>query len=288
VHAFGRTTVVVAMVLGSLLWISLCSDAGAQHRRGRSAASRHAAAAAAARKRQMTLAIQQQVAEARQVLATAETRAALSQAQVNQAVEKLSSIRTALEAARADDREAEKTLRAVEAEILAEQGPHSEFARAQTALEETQRALHRQLHGSVALPDDAQLPSEPARLADSLKLTEAQRQALQNDAGYQQAYQGLKEAARNLERVRQALLQQDADWIAARQDCRDAEQRARESEQQAGTAGLGSLGSKLTARNAQQVAAAARTIIAQGESQLRGLGVSTKTPSPSSSTTKPR
>jgi hypothetical protein len=83
----------------------------------------------------------------------------------------------------------------------------------------------------------------------------------------------MQKAAKELDRVRQKLFRANEDWLAARREQIDADKSARDQKRQAGTTGLGALSDKQDLRTAREVAAAARTMIAIGESRLRYLGV---------------
>ena len=137
-----RNCLLICLIAASSLLIHLSSDAQARGRKS-GGRNRQAAAAAAARKQQMIKATQQEVAVARQVLGSAESQAGMSQAQVAQAVEKLSGIREAIKTASSDVQEAAKALREIEAEIIAEQGADSDVVRAQTNLDQAKEALLR-------------------------------------------------------------------------------------------------------------------------------------------------
>jgi hypothetical protein len=220
--------------------------------------------AAAARYWRTVHAIQDQVAAAKNVLAAAETQAAMSQRQIDEAAQKLSTIRDALEKERENIAEAGKTLREIETEIVADQPPDSEFARAQTAFEQAQKTYHREMRRVVSSTSTA-------------KLSSSQKEALEADSAYRFARQEMQKAAKELSRIRQKLFRANEDWLAARREQIDADKSARDQKRQAGTTGLGSLSDKQDLRTAREVAAAARTMIALGESRLRYLGVRPRT-----------
>jgi hypothetical protein len=67
-------------------------------------------------------------------------------------------------------------------------------------------------------------------------------------------------------------LDEDPQWKAAQQDVLAAQKNARETSQQAETAGLSSLGDRQDLRQAQKIAAQARAVIISGQAKLRALG----------------
>lgn len=279
----------VALIAVAMLLVDFSAEAEAAKRRRRgSSRSSRAAAAAKARKERTIKSIQQQVAAARQVLAAAESQTAMSQAQVNQALSKLSGIRDDLETGHDDAEQAAKTLHEIEAEILAEQQPDSDLGRAQAVVAQAKDDVHREIHRVLRLPNVHEKPGDAARLTDLANLSPVQRKLLENDNGYRSAQDRMREAGRNADQVRQKLLQADSNWVAASQDLAEAKKRSRDESQQAKTAGLSSLGDRRDLRSAQNVAAAARAIIAQGEARLRQLGAKSSGGGSSSGTTPKR
>jgi chromosome segregation ATPase len=248
-----------ATLLGVLLLLLAPGYADGQVRVFRSRAAR-------ARYWATVNAIQQQVDDAKSVLSVAESRAAMSQRQIDEAAQKLSSIRDTLEKERSNIAEAGKTLRAIEAEIVAAQPEDSDFAHAQAAVDDAKKALNREMRRVVST-------------TESGKLTPSQKEALEEDSAYRFARQEMQKAAKELDSLRQKLFRANEDWLAARREQIDAEKAAREQKKQAGTTGLGSLSDKQDLRTARGVASAAMTVVAMGELRLRQLGVRPRTPS---------
>ena len=278
----------VVLVAVALLLVDFSAEAEAAKRRRRGSSRHSRAAAAQARKQQMIKSIQQQVAVARQVLDAAESQAAMSQAQVNQALSKLSGIREDIERGHDDAEQAAKTLHGIEAEILAEQQPDSDLVRAQAILAEAKDDMHDAMHRLIRLPDVDEKPGDAARLTDLANLSPVQRKLLENDNDYQAAQDQMREAGRNVDQVRQKLLRAESNWVAARQDLAEARRRSRDESQQAKTAGLSSLGDRQDLRKAQDVATAARTIIAKGEALLRQLEEKSSSSNATSSGSTPK
>jgi len=234
--------------------------------------NRSAAAAASARKAQLVNTLQRQVATARQMLAAAESNTAMSQAEVNQALVKLSGIRVEIESAEDDVVQALKTQHAIEAEILAEQAKDSELAKALVAEAQAKEEIHLAIHGALHLPGHEAKSVDTARLVDVATLSDIQKRTLEEDQKYRVAKEALKETAAQVERLQQKLFQDDPDWIAAQRDLSDARQRELAGEQHAKTVGGSSFGDKQALSKSKHVADAARALVNQGEARLRQLG----------------
>jgi hypothetical protein len=222
--------------------------------------NRRAAATAAAERQRLIARLRQQLAAAQGVLATAQSQGALSQQALDAAAARLTSIRGELEKSRLDATEAEKTMREVEKEILAEQAADSEYARVKRAVDDAKAALDREIRRI--------LPG-----ADPAKLSTTDRETLEDDEEYRRARIALKSAAEMLNDVRQELFRADQDWTSAQKDLYAAKQEEHKQEQVATTAGVGSLSDKQDLRSAQGLAAAAQATIAKAEARLRRLGV---------------
>lgn len=270
-----RGAVVWGLLITFLLLVVCCDSAEARRRRRRSRGRSRAAAAAAAkrRKQQMIQTIQKQIQAAQRVLAAAQSKGAMSQQQVSQALAELSSLHSNIEAAREDVQAMRQTLRSIEEDILDEQEPDSEYGRAEAALEKAKKELHRVVHSYVHRPDDPDQSTDGALFSDLAQLSNAQRKTLEADRRYHEAKAAQQAAGRDLEHVKQALFEKDSYWVSARKDLTEAENRARDTSQQAAAAGVGSLGERQDLRDAQKVAAMARAVIQRGQARLRALGV---------------
>lgn len=266
----GATVLMIALVL---LLVSQSHDAHARGR-GRSGARQ----AAAARKQQMIKVLQNQLVVARQILVAAESKQSMSSHEVSQAINQLSELRTSIDEAQVNAREAAKSLHEIESEILDQQPPESDFAKDQARLEEAKVQVHATIHQTISLPDDSDKPADLARLGDLAKLTSEDRQRLEGNENYLRAKRDLIEATRRLSQAKKSLLEQDSDWIAARDELREAEQKASQGKQQATTIGVGSLDARQDLRKSQTVATTARGLVAQLEYRLRQLGVKDVTP----------
>lgn len=241
---------------------------GRGHHRGRSSA-----AAAAARKKQMIQTIQNQVAIARQVLAAAESQAAMSEKELSAARERITAARSEIEAAGSEERNAREELREIESSILGDQGPESPLGKAQAAIDEAQQAIDRELHRVVSLPEHALKLTAADRAADARLLSASDKETLRNDGQYQSALNGLEGAKRDFARIREDLLKRNPEWVAASKAVAEAHRKETRLKQDSNSGALPAMSTKRNLRTSQDVAAAARATIAQGEAMLRQLGV---------------
>lgn len=258
-----------ALVVGNIV----SSEAAPRMRVPRHHHKGASAGAVAAGKKQMIQTIQDQVAAARQVLAAAESQAAMSEQELGGLKERIAAARKEIEAAGSEERKAREELRAIESRILYAQGPESPLSKAQAAIDEAQQALDLELHRLVSLPEHAGKPTSADRSADSRLLSAGDKETLRNDAEYQSALRRLESAKRGFAQIREDWFKQDPDWVAASKAVAEADQKERKSKQEGKTGAMGSVPAKRNLRTAQDVAAAARATIAQGEAMLRQLGV---------------
>lgn len=238
-------------------------------RRGRSSG----AAAAAAKKKQAIQTIQNQVAVARKVLTTAESQATMSGEQLNAVRDRLTAARSKMEAANSEERQAREALRRIEAKIISEQGPESSLGKAQASIDEAQQALDRELHRLVSLPEHEAEATAADRSADARLLSAKDKHTLRNDAQYQSVLGRLESAKRKHAEIRKDLLERSPEWLAASQTVAETHVKENKLEQDANRSAVPAASAKRTLRTSQEVAAAARATIAQGEAMLRQLGV---------------
>jgi hypothetical protein len=136
----------------------------------------------------------------------------------------------------------------VETALLEAQSPESEFGRAQT----------RYVAARTTVEDFRK------RYGDD-------RDGLKFDPQYGAAVEALSDAKREQDRIRTDLLAKNQEWQAASQELRDVAAERREK-QQAGVGSLGMMSASRNLRNAEEIAAAARQVIAVGEARLRQMG----------------
>ncbi len=260
--------VLIAVVTLALVLSS--SEAEAQ-RRGRSGA-----AAAAARKRAMIASIQSRLTAARQLLAAAENQTQMSQGEVNQAVSKLSEIRTSLESDEQEAAEAAKSLHEIEDAVL---DKSSEFRLLEQALDTAKDDLHAVVHKVIKrLGKHADVADDTCRMADMAQLSNEERKRLEEDKDYQKAVELMEAQARKVTQLRQKLFQADPQWVAVRKEAADATRKARQERAQASATGIGSLDDRRNLRTAKGIAADARVAIAECEVLLQRLGAKPAAP----------
>ena len=273
------------LVIAVLLTGVFATDADAAKRRRHS--SRRPSATTQAQKNQAIKSIQQQVAAAQGVLSAAQSQTTMSQSQVSEAMSKLKKIRSDIEVAHDDVQQASKSLREIEAEIVAEQTPESEYGKAKTAFDDAQHASHLIIHRLAGLPGTIDANESRSGLDHLSGLTAEQQKELEADTAYQTAERQLQLAASTLKELRQKLFESDSDWTAGQRELLDAKQRSSEETRQVKSVGLESLRDQQQLNHAQQVAMEARRVIAQGEVRLRQLGAK-QLPSKSSTSSKQR
>lgn len=256
-------------VLAIALLGGLCGEAvGKSRSRGKSSA------AASAAKRQKTIqSIQKQVNEARQVLQTAESQAGMSEKEINAAKEKINAARTALENARAAEQNARSALREIETKLLNAKPGDPKYQQAQAAVDEAQKAVDRVLHQTVPLPQHSGGETTVVYSSELRSLSPENRAALKDSVDHQLAVERLNDAKANLTRAKNEMFRRSPEWVEASEAV--AEAHKEESSAGAGnsTPGLGMVAIKNNLRTSQDIAAAARRTIAQGEAMLKQLGV---------------
>ena len=241
---------------------------GRSHNRGRSSA-----AAAAARKKQTIQTIQNQVATARQVLAAAESQAAMSEKELSVVRERIAAARSEIEAAGSAEREAIAELRELESDIVEAQGADSPLGKAQAAIDDAQVSLDWELHRVLSLPGHTGTPTAADRSAEARSLSATQRDALRKDVEYQLALERVASAKRNLAQIREDVFKRNPEWVAASKAVTEAHKKESKAKQDGSIGAIRSMPAKRDLRTSQDVAAAARATIAQGEAMLRQLGV---------------
>lgn len=217
--------------------------------------------------------IRTQVDSARKVLATAQSKTKMSEADLKSAREKLDEARSAIDKAEQEHREAGGSLRRIESEILAAQGPDSELGKARAKVDALRAALDRELHRVVKLPEHPAAPSEVDVARDMILLGDADREALRTDRPFQEASARLEEAKREYSRIRTRLLESSPDWVAAAKTAQEARQKESQARKDAAAAAGPSRAANRELRTQKQLATEAQAVVAQGEAALRRLGV---------------
>jgi len=265
-----RRAAVTVVVITALVLVNIATNEALARGRSR---GRSSAAAAAARKKQTIQTIQNQVAVARQVLVAAESQTAMSEKELAAVRERITATRGEIEAAGSEEREALAALRETEADILDDQGPETPLGKAKAALDEAQRALDVELHRVVSLPEHAATLTPAERSAEARALSAKDRQTLQSDTQYLLALSSLENAKRDYARVREDVFKRDPEWVAASKAVGEAHRKESKAKRDGSAGALPAMSTKRNLRTSQEVAAAARATIAQGEAMLRQLGV---------------
>jgi hypothetical protein len=269
-NARGVKSIILTLLSVSLL-TSLLSGTTEARRRGHGR-SRQSAAVAQAYRAMAIQNIQQQIGIARNVLGSAESKAAMSQSTVSSAISRLTDAREQINSAHEDVALAAKALHDLEKEILADLPPNAELNIAKEVLQQAKNSMHDALHRLFNIPHVTGKSDEAARLAEFESLSDEQKAILEKDPGYQVAQREMQAAAAQVTHLRREVLMADKEWVDARQELTDADKRSREGTQQATTAGMSMFGGQQKLRSNQQIAAFARSVIAQGEARLRQLG----------------
>jgi chromosome segregation ATPase len=207
---------------------------------------RNNAAAASARKKQMAASIRSQISAAQQVLAAAEAAGGASQAQLDEIRGRLSKAREAMAEAVDEERQARQHLRGLEEKILAAQPSDSALGRAK-----------------------AQLDNARAKL-DDLRDRRSGK-TINSDPEYRAAVEAVTAARREYNEQGAIVLEKVQEWQDASENLRKMASEHRKEQAGAGSA-LGAMGASRNLRNAQEIAAAARQVIAVGEARLRQMG----------------
>ncbi len=269
----GLGTFAVFALVMTMCVVVFAVDADAGTRRKNSSRGRHNAAAIQAQKTRMIRSIQNQIADARKVLSSIESKTAMTQKEAEQAMEKLASIQSEIEAERLDVPKAMKDLRGIEEDILAEQLPESELKVAMANMDRLKEAMHRMIHRILGLPEHSGATSLNEGLFDLSKLTAEQQKMLDANSEYQSTEQKLASAAARVRQLRENLFAKDSDWIAAKQDVIDASKEALADKRELKSTVVHAAAEKSKLDNARQIEAVARAAIARGEARLRQLGV---------------
>jgi hypothetical protein len=143
-------------------------------------------------------------------------------------------------------------------------------------VDDAKQNVHLVIHEILHLPATEISPGTDPRLADLKQLSTSQIDSLQADSRYTAVENALRDATQMLARVRQKLLDADADWAAAHRDLVHAHQKTRSGEKQRRVVGTAAAGKRKDLQNISNVATSTQDVIAFGQFRLRQLGVSTR------------
>ena len=252
-RAVGHSPLALALLV-FLAALALCDAAFAAKPR-----RRNNGAAAAARKKQMAASIRAQISAAQQVLAAAEAAGGASQAKLDEIRGRLSKAREAMAEAVDEERQARRHLREIEEKILAAQPSDSALGRAKAQLDDARAKL------------------------DDLRDRRGGGKTINSDPEYRAAVEAVTAVRREYNEQRAIVLEKNQEWQDASESLRKMASEHRKEQAGAGSA-LGAMGANRSLRNAQEIAAAARQVIAVGEARLRQMGE--KVPASTANSTK--
>jgi chromosome segregation ATPase len=209
----------------------------------------------------------------RQALAAAETEVNSASGDVSAAQGRVEDARKAIQDARASGVESAKSLKTIEAEILAAQTDGSEFSKASLALHEAQDA---EKEARERVLDAASYKEKKAALMKvederAAKLAKLKSDTLAEDMDYQDTADKLKAAQTKFVRVKTALFKASAEWVSASKASREADGAESKAHDDATRGAMRNMPAKARLREAQEAAAEARAGIAQAEAILRNL-----------------
>ena len=252
-------------IFGLTLLLCLPAPAG-NKRRG----THRSTKAVAAERKKTIQTIEQQIRDARKVLADAESQATLSEQQLQGLRHAIEAARKAMEPAETDKDNPADVFEGIEAEILEAQGPKSEIGRAKAAFDAAREAVHREYRRVLSRPaeDDEDAPPQAAT-----RMSKEEMEKLKQDDGYQSAIQKLKTAKQEYAILHKEVIEQCPQWTDAMEAARERQQDQSKAKQTT-AAGTGQrLAAKRSLRTAKENAADARAVIAEGEARLREMGV---------------
>ena len=217
----------------------------------------------------------QQLAMGRSMLAQAEAVVNDAQSQVSASNERIEGARRTISESRSGVIESNKSLKTIEADILAAQDENSEYAKASLAFHEAQDQLHEAQERILGSDEYLAKKKELAAATDdpehATKLASLKHDALNGDPEFQKANDKFKSAKLVYTRVKTDLFKANNDWVAANQSSREASQEEAKASSEATRGAFKKLPAMRTLRKAQEVAAEARVTIAQAEWMLKSL-----------------
>ena len=181
--------------------------------------SAEAAAKKAKKKPNNTAAIAQlkaDIANAQSILQSVRDKLSGANGKESDAASRVQAAMSGIDGAKSSLRNARQTLDEIERKILGAQGEDSDYAKAEKAFEAAKQKLHDEQER--VLTSSEYLAKKDAALAGPNKaddLVTVRKGALENDTDYQAALRAYKDAKSLVEGLKQDLLKQDPDWVAA-------------------------------------------------------------------------
>lgn len=233
---------------------------------------RHATAMVQAQKAQMINVLQSQVVLANQILINAESKSAMSQSLAYEAMSKLNHIRKEMESAHADVHHAFQEVQMIEADILAGQDDHSEFAEATRAVDNSNQEVHRVFHKLAQTPEEESISTNDTRLVEMSRLPESERIKIKNDSEYKLAINQLSIAEQQVLVVRKKLMENSKEWRDAKRNLDKTRHDSREEIEKAKPLSIAASNKNQETLQLRNVVENAKLMVAQGELRLRQLG----------------
>ena len=234
---FLRLTIVcIAMV--SLIGAGMICGAGqGKGKKGNKGQNRGTAQANAQTQQQVNV-IRAQVADAQRALANAQGKASMSKAELDGVRSQLEAARAVIAAADTEQVALRRDLQGIEEDLLDDVEPDSEIALAQAAFEKAKEDYNR------------------------AKTSDDKSQLLV-------AKMDLQDAKRKFDKLKDELFKVDTDWQDAYAALYQSEAREKTARD---TSDMPGVGAKIrNAHNAQQMIAAAQSVIAQGNAKIQAL-----------------
>ena len=268
----------LSIIVFMLMALSILATSAQARSRSRNRNS--GAAAAAAKRKAMIASLQLQIAEAKKVLAAAESNVQMSQSEVSAAVGKLQSIASEMKGMNTEHDSQLRALHEREKQVLDGVAEGSPLDKADDNLEDKLQALDHTFHSATGISQHEEPATSASRAAELRSLTPEQKKALEIHAGFLEAQKDVKNAVSNLEHEKMEVLKADSEWARLHAEYVESSKSLRSSKGQGQGAALDSLKAHQGLNKSQKLADAAREFIAQGELKIRQLG---GTPASSSS-----
>ncbi len=219
-----------------------------------------------------TAGLKQDVQRAQAGLAHATQRGVAAQGRLAASQARAMTVRSALEAARADVEEANRQLRQIEAEIVRDQGPDSEYAEALTDLRKAEKNYQevraRVYQTPEYLAKYREAASSPRRAE---LLPKIRKEAEAKDPDYARAAMQMDIRRQNYEQLRMRLFQQDPDWVAASKAGVEARRRQAEAQEHFKSAMVSKGISASNLSKAARDSAAAQQAIKKGADAIKAV-----------------
>ncbi|MEZ6055863.1 MAG: hypothetical protein R3C01_04085 [Planctomycetaceae bacterium] len=219
--------------------------------------------------------IKQEIEAAKTALKSIESAGNATEAEVNRLASQLDSNAQKLKEINGRENSTHSEMAKIEKRILASQSESSEWARKVDEIEQDRLKLEEEFHRILKLPKDL-APGEDLeshRLHHFASLSKEQSSKLDADANNQEAVERLISACRELSALEHRLFEADKQWKTANDQLVAAHQEEAEQHAESRKVGAENRETKKKLKSLAELAAQARATIANGENQLRQMGV---------------